>query len=230
MRKQRVLIVEDDEEMRRFYRDFFKALEPEGYAATIVPDGERALGILASEPVDIVVLDWSLPGISGASLAKALRADARTRAVGILMVTGKSSPMETAIALASGADDHLAKPFDVNVLLARLRSLSRRLDLTFDHTVTDRFPGLELDLSSERVRVDGRLVDLTRKELDILKIFLRRPNISHARDYLWEAVWGYESEQWSHVLTVTVASLRRKLGAWGERIKTHRNEGFSLDS
>jgi len=229
--RQRVLAVDDDEDMRRFYERFFLSLRGEGFTATVVPDGEQALGVLELEPVDVVVLDWSLPGISGASLAKALRANAKTRSVGILMVTGKSSPAETVIALESGADDHLGKPFDENVLLARLRSLTRRRALTFDRHLKGTFPGLELDYDSGRLKVEGRPTPLTPKEMLLFKIFLRRPNMIHSRAYLWEAVWGHEAESRDHVIDVTISSLRRKLGPrWGGRLKVHKGEGYALEA
>lgn len=231
MERQRVLAVDDDEEMRRFYERFFRCLQNEGFTATVVPDAEQALGLLALDPVDIIVLDWGLPGISGAGLAKALRAGAKTRSVGILMVTGRSSPAEIVLALESGADDHLAKPFDEKVLLARLRSLARRRSLTFDSHLASRFPGLELDEEADRLRVDGRRTRLTRKEMDLLSIFLRRPNVRHAHTYLWDAVWGYESDLWDHVLMVTLSSLRKKLGRkWGECLKSYRGQGYSFEA
>lgn len=230
MERQRVLAVDDDDDMRRFYERFFLSLQNEGFTATVVPDGEQALGVLEHEPVDIVVLDWGLPGISGASLAKALRASAKTRAVGILMVTGKSSPSETVLALESGADDHLAKPFDEGVLLARLRSLVRRSALSFDHHLVKRFPGLEFDADADRLRVNGRLVPLTPKELALFKIFLQRPDMIHSRAYLWESLWGYECEERDHLLNAMVCALRRKLGPrWGERLKTRKGAGYVFE-
>ena len=95
----------------------------------IVADGERALAILEREPVDLLVLDWCLPGLSGETLLKAMRAHPQTRSVGVLIVTGKASLTDELTALDSGADDHLAKPFDEAVLQARLRSLARRREL-----------------------------------------------------------------------------------------------------
>lgn len=127
---RRTLVVEDDPEMRAMYALFFERHRDEGYAAQIVEDGERALDILRHEPVDLLLLDWNLPGISGEVLLRAVRAHPKTRSIGVLMVTGRSSPSEEIHALDSGADDHLAKPFDERVLLARLRSLCRRRDLT----------------------------------------------------------------------------------------------------
>lgn len=231
MERQRILVVDDDAGLRKFYEGFFEEHRAEGFEAKIVPDGERALGVLEHEPVDIVVLDWGLPGISGPQLTKALRASAKTRAVGILMVTGKSSPHETVLALESGADDHLPKPFDEGVLLARLHSMIRRRTLSDERHLESAFPGIELDYDSGRLKVEGRPTPLTPKELFLLKIFLRRPNMIHSRAYLWEAAWGYEAEHWDHLLNATVSSLRRKLGLrWGARLKAHTGAGYALEA
>ena len=229
-KRRRVLVVEDDAELLSSYRRFFGELHTGEFAARYAPDAEQALVVLRHDPIDVLVLDWSLPGISGASLVKALRAHAKTRALSILMVTAKSGAGETIFALESGADDLLAKPFDWNVLLARLRSLSRRSELTLERHLTKNFPGLELDLDADRLTLDGCAVRLTPKEMGLLKIFLSRPEILHSQSYLWETVWGYESDGWERTLTVTLSSLRGKLGSrWGARLKSHPARGYSFD-
>lgn len=230
-KRRRVLVVEDDAELREAYRRFFEQQHPEEFSSMLVPDGEQALGVVRDGPVDILVLDWSLPGISGASLAKAMRAHATTRAIGILMVTAKSSSAETVFALDSGADDYLVKPFDWSVFLARLRSLARRAEVTLERRMSRRFPGLELDLDADRLVLDGALVRLTRKEMGLLKIFLSRPGVLHGHAYLWEAVWGYEADGWEHTLAVTLSSLRGKLGSkWGARLQSHKGVGYVFDA
>src|SRR3569832_247901 len=211
-KRRRVLVVEDDEELISSHRRFFDGLDPQEFSAAYAPDAERALEALREEAFDVAILDWGLPGISGASLAKALRASAKTRALGILMVTARSEPAETIFALESGADDFLSKPFDWSVLLARLRSLARRSELTLDRHLTRSFPGLELDLDAQRLKVDGREVRATPKELGLLTTLLSRPGVVHAREALWRTVWGYESVSWDRILTVTISSLRVKLG------------------
>jgi DNA-binding response OmpR family regulator len=229
--RQRVLIVEDDPELLSSYRRFFEDSHSDEFAASFVADGEQALNVLRHEPVDVLVLDWSLPGISGANLAKALRAHAKTRALGILMVTAKSSDAETVFALDSGADDLLAKPFDWNVLLARLRSLARRSALTLDRHLMKSFPGLVLDLDADRLSLDGIPVRLTPKEMGLLKIFLARPGILHSHAYLWEAVWGYEADGWERTLTVALSSLRGKIGLkWGAKLKAYPSRGYIFDA
>lgn len=228
---QRALIVEDDPEMREIYVRFFERLRDEGFTAVVVEDGERALDILQHEPVDLVLLDWNLPGISGEVLLRALRAHPKTRSIGVLMVTGKCSPAEEIQALDSGADDYLAKPFDEDELLARLRSLSRRRELKIGRHQASRYPGLVFDPDADLVRIEGRRVNLTPKERGLLGILLRRPNILHTYADLWKALWGYESQSWEHLLVVTVSSLRSKLGTeWGARLKSRKGKGYVFES
>lgn len=226
-RRQIVLAVDDEEEMLRLYERFFATLGGADFRCAVAPDGERALGILAHEPVDLLLLDWGLPGISGLSLVKALRANPKTRDLGILMVTGKGTPNEIVNALDAGADDHITKPFEDNVLLARLKSLARRREATMDQTACRRLPGLELD--SDAIRLDGHPLALPLKELHLLRIFLHRPNVHHTHSYLWNEVWGYESDNWRHILITTISSLRGKLGpVWGKKLQSHRSQGYSF--
>lgn len=224
------MIVEDDPEMRALYARLFERYRDEGFSGVVVEDGERALDVLERERVDIILLDWNLPGISGETLLRALRAHPRTRSIGVLMVTGKCSPAEEVQALDSGADDHLAKPFDEKVLLARLRSLRRRREFELSRGQAARWPGLEFDPEANLLRVEGKRVHLTPKEMGLLGVFLHRPNLLHASYYLWETLWGYESETWERTLIVTISSLRRKLGSrWGSRLKCHKFKGYVFE-
>lgn len=215
--------------MRRTYRRFFDSPDASAFAPAIVADGEQAIERLKKSAWDLLVLDWGLPGISGPTLVRALRSQRRLSSLGVLMVTGRSSAHEEVAALDAGADDHLAKPFDDKLLLARLKSLTRRLDLQLGEKTARRLPGLLLDPEAECLSVDGREVALRRKEFELLGIFLRRAQMLHARRYLWDTVWGYESDGWEHVLDATISSLRRKLGPrWGGLIRAHRGQGYSF--
>ncbi len=228
--QQRVLVVEDDASLQQSYRTFF-ARHPSEFAAEVVCDGEQALDSLRRGRVDALLVDWGLPGISGFALVKAVRAQAKTRTIGVLMVTAKASPSDAVYALEAGADDYLSKPFDWNVLLARLRSLVRRSGWSAAGHALKRFDGLELDLDANRLRLKGRTVALTPKEMELLKVFAAKPDILHAQSYLWDCAWGYESDHWERTLIVTLSSLRRKLGpAWGPRLKAQKGRGYILET
>lgn len=227
---KRTLVVEDDPEMREIYARLFEWLRPDGFMAIVVEDGERALDVLSKDPVDLVLLDWNLPGISGEAVLRAIRAHPKTRALGVLMVTGKCAPADEIRALDNGADDHLAKPFDERVLLARLKSLTRRRDLEIGRRLESRYPGLSFDQDADLLHVDGLRVHLTPKETGLLQIFLHRPNLLHTHEFLWDSLWGYEAERWEHLLIVTLSSLRRKLGAkWGPRLICHKGKGYAFE-
>ncbi|MBI2385354.1 MAG: response regulator transcription factor [Elusimicrobia bacterium] len=226
-RSRRTLVVEDDPEMRMIYGALLQSLSEEGFTALFAEDAERALEILRSQDVDLVMLDWGLPGISGEALLRALRANLRTRSLGVLMVTGRNDLTDELHALDIGADDYLAKPFEEDELLARLRSLGRRLDADADRRLEVSYPGFEFEFRSSLLRVEGKPVQLTAKERDLLGIFLRRPNFAHGTAELWEELWGYRSDHWESRLFVTLASLRRKLGeGWGGRLQRDAGGGF----
>lgn len=227
----RVLVVEDDPSMRAVYRRLFSLWSGEGFSAELVSDGEQALDVLARRPVDLLVVDWLLPGLPGPTLVSALRSHPRTRAAGVLMVTARGGVQDELAALEAGADDFIAKPFDERRLLARLRSLRRRRELAASRRGEERFPGLRYDPHAGRVELDGAPVRLTPKELDLLGTFLHRPDVLLPASYLWDHAWGYDSLNWTHVLAATLSSLRRKLGPrWGARLKAVRGRGYRFES
>lgn len=229
-KSRRTLIVEDDPEMRMVYASLLEHLAKEGFTALFAEDAERALGILRREEVDLMVLDWVLPGISGETLLQALRAHPKTRSLGVLMVTGRNSIADEIQALDVGADDFLAKPFDEHEFLARLRSLGRRLEFDIAGQRPTYLPGLAFDPAFGLLRVGGNRVQLKSKERDLLGFFLHRPNVVHAPAYLWEALWGYESASWEEAMIAAVSSLRRKLGPeWGPRLKVLEDGGYTFE-
>lgn len=216
--------------MRDFYVHFFERLRDDGFSAVIVPDGERALDVLNKEAMDLALLDWNLPGISGEHLLRALRASPTTRSLGIMMITGRRALGDEIKALDAGADDYLLKPFDENELRARLRSLRRRREFSIGRRQASLYPELGIDPDADLLRIAGRRVHLTSKEMGLLGIFLLQPNMLHTHADLWEKLWGYESDSWESRLLFTVSSLRRKLGGdWGGSIKRRSGKGYAFE-
>jgi len=216
--------------MRGFYARFFAGLAAEGFDAVIVGDTPQALAVLRGEPVDLAVLDWNLPGISGERLLRAIREHPKTRSIGVLMVTGRDSASDEVQALDFGADDYLAKPFEDATLLARLRSLRRRRERSLEPAFPGRFAGLDFDHAAGLVTFGTKSVRLTPKEAGLLWVLLNRPNVRHTPEQLWNHLWGYESTRSRQMLDAAAASLRTKLGeAWGGRIRFIEGEGYVFD-
>jgi DNA-binding response OmpR family regulator len=124
-RKHNILIVEDDGLMRTFYKSLFQRLVDE-FTYRLEDTGRDALLYLKENPVDVVITDWDMPGLNGIKLIKAIRSDPATKAVRVIMISGRTSAEDQILALKTGADEYLSKPIDVEVLLARLKSLLRR--------------------------------------------------------------------------------------------------------
>lgn len=229
MAPQRVLVVEDDVEMRAFYRALFEGPPSGEFRCTLARDGGGAVEALSAEKVQMVVLDWCLPDLPGSAVLKAIRAQPRTRGLGVMVVTAGAAPEDAVLALESGADDYLAKPFDSRVFLARLRCLSRRMEGARAAKSKFELPGLSWDAESGRLLIDGIRVHLNRKESEVLRIFLERPDVIHPHFFLWERAWGYESDNWDRIVISLVSALRKKLGPkWGLRLEAQKGMGYVL--
>ncbi len=217
-----VLLVEDEEAVRLATA---RALVLEGYAVETAEDGEDALARLARLDPDVILLDVMLPGIDGLGVVRALRAAGRSTPV--LMLTARAEVGDRVAGLDAGADDYLAKPFALDELHARLRSLLRRSGASEDVL---RHGDLELEPATREVRRGGRRIELTRTEFNLLELFLRNPRIVLTRLVIYERVWGYDFGPGSHALDVYIGYLRRKLEAGGEPrlIQTVRGTGYAL--
>lgn len=182
---------------------------------------------MAQKMPDLAILDIMLPEEDGLHILRSLRANAATARLPVMMLTAKSSEYDKVIGLDGGADDYLTKPFGMMELLARVRALLRRTGET--QTVQPlRLGGIELDPSAFHVRVDGTDIPLTRKEFELLRLFLSRPGQVFSRDMLLSRIWGYDYDGESRTVDVHIRSLRQKLGAAGEGIETVRGVGYRM--
>jgi two-component system response regulator MprA len=222
----RILVADDDRAVRECLD---RVLRHEGYQVDLAADGAEALVRATTGSPDAVVLDWLMPIVDGLQACRTLRL-AGSR-VPILMLTARDGVGHRVDGLDAGADDFVGKPFSLDELLARLRALLRRSV----HTAPDGHPGvisyadLVLDPSTRQALRDGRPVDLTRTEFDLLEVFVRHPEQVLTRRELFDAVWGYTSNG-SNTVDVYVGYLRRKLEAGGAArlLHTRRGVGFVL--
>ena len=220
----RLLVVDDEPAVREALR---RALSLEGYDVQLAGDGGEALDRVSAEPPDAIVLDVLMPEVDGLAVCRRLRA-AGSR-VPVLMLTARESVRDRVDGLDAGADDYLVKPFALEELLARIRALLRRGDPRADRDPL-RFADLELDPATRQVHRDGREIELTRTEFNLLELFLTNPRQVLTRSLIFERVWGYDFGPLSNSLDVYVGYLRGKTEADGGRrlIQTVRGVGYAL--
>jgi DNA-binding response OmpR family regulator len=217
----RVLIVEDEARLVTYLR---RGLEAEGYAVDIAGDGEQGLWMAANEPYDAIVLDIMLPVMNGYRVCAELRG--RGVWTPILMLTAKSGELDEAEALDTGADDFLAKPFSFAVLLARLRSLTRRVPAARPAVIAAG--PLVLDPAAHRCQVDGTEVTLTPTEFCLLHELVRRRGDVVSKAAILASCWDWAYEGDPNIVEVYVSHLRRKIDdAFGRTfIETVRGRGY----
>jgi two-component system OmpR family response regulator len=215
----KILVVEDNKKLARF---LVRAFAEEGYIVDQVTDGAAALQQIQAIPYDLVILDWMLPELDGLTVCREARA--RGNRVPILMLTARTDVPEKIAGLDAGADDYLAKPFDLGELLARSRALVRR-------GVGDsvlRVGPLVVDRAERRATLDGKRVDLTPREFTLLAYLAREAGRDVPRMEILAKVWETSFDPGSNVVDVHVKSLRDKLGAHARMIETVRGVGYRI--
>ena len=220
--EKRVLVVEDDPSIARLLE---VELADAGYDVEIAATGAAGLAAIEREEPAIVVLDVRLPDVDGLSVCRQARRSGHS--MPILMLTALDRVGDRVIGLDAGADDYLAKPFAIEELLARLRALTRRA--TPDRPILEA-GSLRLDMDSRGVTIDGRPVELTAREFDLLAFLMHAPGRVFTRDQIYEGVWGYSYLGNSKVIDFFVSALRRKLDADASSsvIRTVRGVGYTI--
>lgn len=221
----KILIVEDDRQLRGFLR---KAFREEGFAVELADCGDRALERALDGSHACIVLDVMLPGLNGFDVVSALRARAITTPV--LMLTARDELDARVRGLQDGADDYLTKPFDLPELLARVHALIRRAQ--FRHNDTMLSAGdVTLDLLRRSVTHQGRSIDLSPREFALLEFLLRNVGRTVSRSRIAEAVWNYQFDTETNVVDVYINYLRKKLGTPSSALTIHsvRGVGYRLE-
>lgn len=216
-----LLLVEDDRPLAAGLR---QALSKSGYAVNHVEKGELALLAIRTERPDLVVLDIGLPDIDGISVLKRLRKE--DVELPVLLLTARDSVEDKVAGLDSGADDYLAKPFEMTELLARLRVLERRLASMKSSEIV--VGNIVLDTLQQSVARDGCVIDLARREYMLLKSLLENAGRVQTRATLEQRLYSWGEEVSSNALEVHIHHLRKKLG--NDLIKTIRGVGYKVDT
>lgn len=220
---ERILVIDDDPSLTSTLR---RGLALEGFTVDTAGTGRQGLATARDHAPDLVVLDVMLPELDGFQVLERLRtADAN---LPVLMLTARDQTTDQVRGLEAGADDYVAKPFTFAVLVARIKALLRRREN--DHPEVLRFADLALDTGTRRAQRNGRDIDLTSTEYEVLRQFLLHPRRVLPKHFLMERVWGHDVEGSSNVLEVYVKQLRQKLEAVAEPrlIHTFRGAGYVM--
>ena len=228
MLKTRILLVDDDPNIRQLVNLY---LETEGFEVVMFARGDEALKRFQASPPDLVLLDVMLPGMDGWQVLREAR---KTSGVPIIMLTAKDETFDKVLGLELGADDYIAKPFDMKELVARIKAVLRRYQNPEPAEAVRElsFPGLTVNISQYTVTYMGKELEMPPKELELLNFLAGHPNQVFTREQLLEQVWGYDFFGDSRTVDVHVKRLREKLTegeALGWQIKTVWGVGYKFE-
>lgn len=224
-----IYIVEDDASIRELEQ---YALQTNGYEANGCEDGASFWAALRNAAPELVILDVMLPDEDGYQILNKLRGDPATRTIPVIMVTAKTSEIDVVKGLDHGADDYLCKPFGIMEFISRVKAVLRRSAAAAPAPApkTLTFGSIVLDDMARTVRVDGAPVELTFKEYALLHLFMEHPEQVMARERIMKEVWDTDDLLESRTIDMHVRTLRQKLGAAGEAIRTVRKVGYKLST
>jgi DNA-binding response OmpR family regulator len=221
-----ILVAEDDPDIASLIVHY---VQKAGWTPQVAATGDDALARARKAVPDLLILDVMLPGMSGFEVIRALRADARTADLPVIMVTARVDEGDRVVGLDLGADDYLAKPFSPNELMARIRALLRRVRRQdTDAEGRLKFGGIVMDVSRHTVTEHGRAVSLTAKEYRLLQYLLERPGRVVSRDRLLTDVWGYSYTGGTRTVDVHVRRLREKVPSLAGTLVTVKQFGYKL--
>ncbi|MBE1446838.1 response regulator transcription factor [Paenibacillus sp. OAS669] len=223
---KKVLLIEDEKNLAMFIE---LELQHEAFSVTVANDGREGVELALGQEWDMILLDIMLPGLDGLEVCRRVRSVKNTP---IIMLTARDSVVDRVSGLDSGADDYIPKPFAIEELLARMRSLLRRVDMADEPEARQliSFGDIAVDMEARRVMRGDEPIELTKREFDLLAIFVQNPNIVMSRDVLLEKIWGFDSEVETNVVDVYVRYLRNKLDPNGRNrfIETVRGIGYVM--
>lgn len=226
----RILIIEDEDNLSNFVS---LELQHEGYETKVCENGREGLDTALNEDWDAILLDLMLPELNGLEVCRRLR---QSKSTPIIMMTARDSVIDRVSGLDHGADDYVVKPFAIEELLARLRAVLRRVDFENDNVTTKQTTVTYRDLTIEKenrvVRRGDEIIELTKREYELLLTLMENINVVLARDVLLKKVWGYESQIETNVVDVYIRYLRNKIDRPGEDsyIQTVRGTGYVMRS
>ncbi|HEU6436730.1 MAG TPA: response regulator transcription factor [Nitratidesulfovibrio sp.] len=225
MTKERILVVEDDEDILQLLTFTF---ESAGFEVRTAVTGRDGLDIALRHKPALVLLDLMLPGMSGLDVCRELKRLPETEDVPVIMLTARGEEVDRIVGLELGADDYVVKPFSPRELVLRIRAVLKRAQGVAENPQRSQWQidGLALDLDAHRVEVDGEEAALTATEFRLLAELVRNRGRVRTRDQLLNTVWGYEFEGYARTVDTHVRRLRQKIGGYAAMIETIRGVGY----
>ncbi len=223
MTRGTILVVDDEEDIQELVR---LSLQREGYEVLAVGTGDQVLAVARSRLPALIVLDLLLPGLQGLDVCRILKADPKTQAIPIIILSAKSEETDIVTGLELGADDYITKPFSGKVLVARVRRVLRKgMEQNLDRSVI-RIHNLTIDPSRCEALLDDRPLSLTFSEFNILYVLARRPGVVFSRYQIVDSLHGGDYIVTDRAVDVQITYLRKKLGPWRDYIETVRGVGY----
>ena len=217
-----ILVVDDESRMRKLVKDF---LQREGYSVLEAGDGMEAMDMFYEQKIDLVILDVMMPRMDGWQTCREIRRDST---VPIIMLTARSEERDELQGFELGVDEYISKPFSPKILVARVGALLKRIYGT-DAEEKMEAGGIELDKAAHQVQVDGKSIDLSYKEFELLTYFLENQGIALSREKILNNVWNYDYFGDARTIDTHVKKLRNKLGDKGNYIKTIWGMGYKFE-
>lgn len=225
MDKVKILVVDDESRMRKLVRDF---LVREGYDVLEAGDGEEALEVFYRErDIALLILDVMMPKYNGFEVCREIRMNSK---VPIIMLTARGEENDELNGFELGVDEYISKPFSPKILVARVEAILRRSGMSREDGAVLEKGGIVVDKMAHQVTVDGKQIDLSYKEFELLAYFLENEGIALSREKILNHVWNYDYFGDARTIDTHVKKLRAKIGAKGEYIKTVWGMGYKFDT
>ncbi len=222
MSGKRILLVDDEARLREMLKTY---IAHEGYDVVEASDGKEAIELFHSQEYTLVILDVMLPQVDGWTVCREIR---RTSQVPIIMLTARGEEYDRLFGFDLGVDDYIVKPFSPKELLARMKAIIRRSEQSNDNLGRIVIQGLEIELGSRSVLVDGNELALTPREYDLLSFFAQHQNQVFTREQLLDVVWGYDFAGDSRTVDTHVKMLRERLGDYRRFLITVWGVGYKF--
>ena len=221
---KKILIVDDEDKIREVIREY---AEFSGYEAEEAADGMSAIGMVKLNDYDLIIMDIMMPKLDGFSAVKEIQ---KIKDIPVIMLSARGEEYDKLFGFELGIDDYVVKPFSPKELMARVNAVLNRRDSS-DRKVSaiQKFEGLEVNMAARTITVDGKRVDLTPKEYDLLFYMIQNKNIALSREKLLEDIWGYDFFGDDRTIDTHVKNLRNSLGPYRKFIVTLRGVGYKFE-